>query len=278
MPNLVETLALEQIELNLLRGVTPQSVGGRIFGGQVIAQCLLGAYRTLEGRACHSLHAYFIHPGDPTIPILFEVDRARDGGSFTTRRVAAVQEGRQILNFAASFQAPEEGFTHQTSAPLAPGPEALIDDDLRGQAMGFQLRTVDAPRPGMIAVARPPRQQVWMRCVQPLGEDLSLHQAALVYASDFPLLATSIQPHAITWNMPGLQRASLDHAIWFHRPFDFNQWHLYDMDSPSACATRGFSRGAIFGLDGSLVASAAQEAMVRFRSPKPAAPPVEART
>jgi acyl-CoA thioesterase-2 len=269
MAILVESLALEPIERDLFRGVTPPGSGARIFGGQVIAQCLLAAYETVEARACHSLHAYFIHPGDTSIPILFEVDRARDGGSFTTRRVTAVQNGRQILNFAASFQAPEEGFTHQSPAPSVAAPEALADDDPRGDSVGLQLRSVAVPRPGMVLGVRPPRHQVWMRSRQPLGEDLRFHQAALVYASDFPLLPTSVQPHPVTWGMRGIQRASLDHAVWFHRPFDFCQWHLYDMDSPSASGTRGLSRGAIYGPDGTLVASAAQEAMFRLRAPKP---------
>lgn len=268
MQTLVEMLALERIDRDLYRGITPAGAGPRIFGGQVIAQCLLAAYETVEGRACHSLHAYFIHPGDPAIPILFEVDRARDGGSFTTRRVTAVQDGRQIFNLAASFHAEQDGFEHQAPMPAvaAPDPEALGDDDTRGRRVGIDLRTVDLPRAGMAPLVRPPRQQVWTRSNQPLPPDLRYHQAVLAYASDFPLLGTSVLPHGVTWAMPGMQNASLDHAIWFHRPFDFNGWHLYDMDSPSASGTRGFNRGSIFGRDGTLVASTAQEAMIRIRA------------
>jgi acyl-CoA thioesterase-2 len=266
MPTLVESLSLERIDRDLFRGVSPDHGHPRIFGGQVIAQCLLAAYETVADRLCHSLHAYFIRPGDPAVPIVFEVDRARDGASFATRRVTAIQDGRQILNLAASFHVEESGFEHQDPMPLeAPDPESLADDDLRGVRSGIQMRSVAPPRPGMSLRISPPRQGVWFRSLQPIGQDQRLHQAVLAYASDYPLMSTAAQPHPITWDMPGVQPASLDHALWFHRPVNVNGWCFYDLDSPSASGARGFNRGALYDRSGRLVASAAQEAMIRVR-------------
>lgn len=237
----------------------------RLYGGAVVAQALLAAYETVEGHVCHSLHSYFIHPGDPAKPILYEVDRARDGGSFATRRVIAVQDGRQILNLAASFQKSAGGFEHQVPlGDAVAGPDDLIDD-LRGHAAGLQLRNVAEPRPGMVADHRPPLHQMWYRSVWPLGPDIRHHQAALAYASDYPMLPVMVQPHAVTWKTPGFQFASLDHSLWFHRPFDFMQWHLCDMDTPSTADGRGLGRGTIYAQDGTLVASVAQEGMIRMR-------------
>jgi acyl-CoA thioesterase-2 len=284
--SLVETLALEKLEVNLFRGTTPDDKPGRIFGGQVIAQSLLAAYGTVEaGRLCHSLHCYFLRPGDPTIPIIFEVDRSRDGGSFSVRRVVAIQHGAQIFNFSASFQAMEEGFEHQIPLPEAPPPEdvrddfALTEEELKAappaakvwlnRTRPIELRTVGGGRlPSLKPEPREAHQQVWFRAKEPIGEDVSLHQVVLAYASDMSLLGTSLRPHAINWLTPGLQTASLDHAMWFHRPSDFNQWHLYVQDSPSASGGRGFNRGSIYDSAGRLVASATQEGLMRVRPPK----------
>lgn len=264
----IDTLAPEAIGENVFRGFAPAIFGGtHLYGGCVVAQSLLAAYATVEERACHSLHAYFIHPGDTRLPITFEVDRDRDGGSFTTRRVTALQNERPILIFMSSFQTTAEGLAHQHPMPeFARSPDELSNDDPRGQSMGIEIRSMEVPRPGMIARVRPPRHQVWARSREPLGA-LKYHQAALAYTSDFPMLPTMAQPHGITWDMPGLHRASLDHAIWFHRPFDFNGWHLFDLDSPVVANTRGFARATVFGQDGSLVASVTQEAMIRVPAP-----------
>jgi acyl-CoA thioesterase-2 len=277
---LTQSLQLERLEVNLFRGTTPASAPRkRIYGGQVIAQALLAAYETVDARICHSLHCYFIRPGDPNIPIILEVDRARDGGSFTTRRVVAVQHGQQIFNFSASFQAPEEGRDHQVEMPEAPPAETVGDDfkALRDQAPPetggvvdgappIEMRTVGGPiAPG--AAATGTSQQVWFRAREPIGEDQRLHHVVMAYASDFSLLGTAVRTHGLNWRTPGLQAASLDHAMWFHRPTDFNEWHLYHQQSPSASGGRGFSLGQIFrASDGALVASCAQEGLMRVRA------------
>jgi acyl-CoA thioesterase-2 len=276
--NLVETLALEPIEVNLFRGRTSGRDGPRIFGGHVIAQALLAAYETVEDRVCHSIHCYFIRPGDPSTPILYEVDRARDGASFTTRRVTAIQHGRQIFNLAGSFQVAEDGFEHQSDMPQVPPPETLPDAFDQFKAMIEQMpesarRMMGRPRPIEQRQANPrgPTDKVpaiantWMRARAPIGADQHLHQALLAYASDMGLLETGMRPHGVTWQSPGLQSASLDHAIWFHRPSNFNDWHLYAQDSPSASGARGFIRGQIFDHGGRLVASVAQEGLLRQR-------------
>ncbi|HEY9235062.1 MULTISPECIES: acyl-CoA thioesterase [Phenylobacterium] len=279
---LVETLALERIEVNLFRGVSPDDGPGRIFGGQVIAQSLLAAYETVEDRVCHSLHCYFIRPGDPRIPILFEVDRSRDGGSFTTRRVIAVQNGKQIFNLAASFQTAEDGFEHQAPMPDVKGPEAFAAEAEAQKAQMLEgateemRRMMNRPRPiemlgrdnyGMGSRGKPtePRSDVWMRAVAPIGDSARMHQVILAYASDMNLLSTAMRPHGVAWQTRGLQSASLDHAMWFHKPSNFNDWHLYTQDSPSASGGRGFVRGAIYDQKGELVASVAQEGLMRMK-------------
>ncbi|WP_312167340.1 acyl-CoA thioesterase II [Phenylobacterium sp.] len=279
---LTESLALERIEVNTFRGVSPEDGPGRIFGGQVIAQSLLAAYETVEERICHSLHCYFIRPGDPRIPILFEVDRSRDGGTFTTRRVIAVQNGKQIFNLAASFQVAEDGFEHQ-----APMPAVRSPDDMAAEAEAQKKAVLDGmseemrrmmnrPRPiemvgrdnyGFGRKPKPsePKSDTWMRAVAPIGDDARMHQVILAYASDMNLLSTAMRPHGVAWQTPGLQSASLDHAMWFHKASNFNDWHLYTQDSPSASGGRGFVRGAIYGQDGNLVASVAQEGLMRLK-------------
>jgi acyl-CoA thioesterase-2 len=266
---LIEMLALEPFGADVFTGHAPSADGSRIFGGAVVAQSLLAAYASVGERVCHSLHCYFIHPGDPSKPILFNVDRTRDGGAFATRHVSAVQDGRTILELLASFQHPSvAGFEHQASPPNAPDPATLTDDDRRGESVGIQLRNVRLPRPGFEPTVLPPRHQTWFRSDQPLGPDICHHQAALAYASDFPQLPTIVQPHPVTWKTPGFQYASLDHAIWFHRPFDFNGWHLCDMDTPSSSGERGLSRSTVYARDGTLVATILQEAMIRMREPR----------
>jgi acyl-CoA thioesterase-2 len=282
--NLVETLALEPIEMNLFRGASVEGGGPRVFGGHVIAQALLAAYATVETRVCHSIHCYFIRPGDPKVPILYDVDRARDGGSFTTRRVTAIQHGEQIFNLAGSFQAEEPGFEHQAAMPSVPPPEEVADGFERFKAMIDKMpesarRMMGRPRPieqrpvdpRGPAEKAPPTSSNWFRARAEIGPDPRHHQAILAYASDMGLLETSMRPHGVTWQTPGLQSASLDHAIWFHRPSNFNDWHLYAQDSPSASGARGFVRGQIFSRDGTLVASIAQEGLLRQRQASPPA-------
>ncbi|MFN3859061.1 MAG: acyl-CoA thioesterase [Caulobacter sp.] len=280
--NLIETLALEPIEVNLFRGISPNEGFPRIFGGLVIAQALLAAYETVEDRICHSLHAYFIRPGDVTIPVLYEVDRSRDGGTFTTRRVTAIQNGKQIFNLAASFQVAEEGLEHQSPMPEHPDPEAVktemeqmlakygerLPDRMREQMN--RPRPIDLRWPDPQDLFKPtpkaPRKQVWMRAKAPIGEQVKLQQACLAYASDMAFMETALRVHGLTWQTPGLQSASLDHAMWFHRPVNFNDWLLFDQDCPSTSQGRGFIRGEMYTQDGRLAASVAQECLMRVKS------------
>ncbi|HEX4098091.1 MAG TPA: acyl-CoA thioesterase II [Caulobacteraceae bacterium] len=280
--NLVDTLALERIEVNLFRGHAPKDQGPRIFGGLVIAQALLAAYGTVEKSLCHSIHCYFLRPGDPAIPILYEVDRARDGRSFTSRRVTAIQHGEQIFNLAGSFQHPEQGLEHQDPMPDVPSPDSLADESELRRSMTEKLpplmrQMADRPRPielrpldphhFMATAPAPPTQNVWMRASAPIGDDPIFNQAVLAYASDMSFLSTSMRPHGVSWQTGGLQTASIDHALWFHRPANFNDWHLFAQKSPSASGSRGFNLGEIYSQDGILVASAAQEGLMRYRPP-----------
>lgn len=280
--NLIETLALEPIEMNLFRGVSPNDGFPRIFGGFVIAQALLAAYETVEDRICHSIHAYFIRPGDVRIPVLYEVDRSRDGGTFTTRRVIAIQNGKQIFNLAASFQVAEEGLEHQSPMPPAPDPETVETEFARMLAEGgdklpeFMVNQMKRPRPIDLRwpdpqnmfkpVPKPPRKQVWMKAKVLIGPDIKLQQACLAYASDMAFMETALRVHGLTWQTPGLQSASLDHAMWFHRPVDFNNWLLFDQDCPSTSQGRGFIRGEMYTQDGQLAASVAQECLMRVKT------------
>jgi acyl-CoA thioesterase-2 len=278
---LADVLALLDLETageDIFRGLSPAGRMQRVYGGQVLGQALVAATRTIEpSRICHSLHAYFLRPGDPRVPILYEVDRSRDGRSFSVRRVVALQEGKQIFILAASFQAPEQGYEHQFPMPDVPPPEAL-DDELEARrkdpglmpellrewltrARPFETRPVIIDPPG----DRPPRapyDNVWFRAAGPVPEALT--QALLAYASDASLLSTSLLPHGKSI-FSNLQVASLDHAMWFHRAFRFDDWLLYAQDSPSASGARGFNRGAIYTRDGTLVASVAQEGLIRPR-------------
>ncbi|HSZ75050.1 MAG TPA: acyl-CoA thioesterase II [Rhizomicrobium sp.] len=274
-------LDLEAIEVNIFRGLSPKDRMQRVFGGQVLGQALVAASRTVEARVCHSLHAYFLRAGDPKTPILYEVDQSRDGGSFTSRRVVAIQHGKQIFTLAASFQTPEDGFEHQSAMPDAPDPESLpteqelrakIIDQLPEQARVWFLR----PRPIEMRPVepvnflkpekRPPNQMVWFRATGRLPDNHALHQCVLAYASDTTLLDTALRPHRISWFDNSVQMASLDHAMWFHRPFRADEWLLYVQDSPSASGARGFNRGEIYKRDGTLVASVTQEGLMRKRT------------
>jgi acyl-CoA thioesterase-2 len=276
---LLDLLDIEQLELNLFRGV---GIGGetsvRIYGGLVISQALAAAYRTVEGRLCHSLHAYFIRPGDPSIPVIYEVDRARDGGSFTTRRVIAIQHGRQIFNMAASFQIDEPSWPHQHGMPDVPGPEGI---ETRAEIRAREAKKLSEAERAHFLRARPieireiaPQDQfepkpmsdvnhMWMRAAGALDASPAMHHCLLAYASDMNLLGSSLRPHGVTWVTGGVMTASLDHAMWFHAPIRFDQWHLYTMDCPFTGGARGFNRGSVFAQDGTLVASVAQEGLVR---------------
>src|SRR5215469_4251434 len=278
--DLLKLLDLEKIEENIFRGVSPKDRSQRVFGGQVLGQSLVAASRTVDGRYCHSLHAYFLIAGDPKVPILYEVDRARDGTSFSSRRVVAIQHGRQIFHMSVSFQIAEQGLEHQMDAPQVPPPEALpSEDDFRHRMADtipaeyrehflrkrpIELRPIDRAdifRPEK----RPPHQAVWVRATGALPDDVALHQCVLAYASDMTLLDTSLLPHGIGWFDYRVQMASIDHAMWFHRPFRADEWLLYVQDSPVAYGARGFNRGQIYSADGKLVASVAQEGLMRAR-------------
>jgi acyl-CoA thioesterase-2 len=277
---MLASVPVERLDLNLFRGLAPkEGYRSRIFGGHVIAQSLLAAYGTVEGKVCHSLHAYFMRAGDQAHPIIYEVDRARDGGSFATRRVVAVQEGRQIFNMSASFQTPTESYEHQAEMPAAPRWNELEDDvELELRRAGdnaewrdwisrprlLEMRTVGGPLDSLAPDTREPHQQVWFRCKEPIGDGAIIQQAMLAYASDMSLLSTALRPHGVNWQTPGFMSASLDHAMWFHAPTDFNEWHLFDHSSPVARGGRGFNWGGIYrGTDGVLVASCAQEGLMR---------------
>jgi len=284
MRDLLDILDLETLELNLFRGRSPQVGWQRVFGGQVIGQALVAAQRTVaEDRHAHSLHGYFMRPGDPQVPIIYEVDRIRDGGSFTTRRVVAIQHGFAIFSLEASFQKDEPGLEHQAAMPLnVPPPEDLMTQTQLIEAYGQTLpeairrfwareRPLDI-RPVNIAhyASRdplPPHQNVWMRINDAVPTTRALRSAMLAYMSDMTLLDTSTFPHGRSGFDADLQMASLDHSVWFHRaPTEEDEWFLYDQDTPSATGARGFARGQIFARNGTLIASVAQEGLVRVRT------------
>jgi acyl-CoA thioesterase-2 len=283
--SLLATLDLEPLEHNLFRGHSPQVGWQRVFGGQVIAQALSAATRTVPAeRPAHSLHGYFLRPGDPEVPIIFEVDRIRDGKSFTTRRVVAIQHGHAIFSMSVSYHVEETGLDHQTDAPQAPPPEALMsDEELQRLIMTVGTEPVKAYwRRERAIELRPvslkhytsrqklePIQQVWFRATGSLPDDPAVHKSVLAYASDLLLLDTSLYPHGRSLFDSDLQVASLDHALWFHRDFRADEWLLYAQDSPSASGSRGFNRGAIFTREGVLVASVAQEGLIRVWPGKP---------
>ena len=273
--DLVNLLDLEQIEVNVFRGESPDESRQRVFGGQVAGQALVAASRTVTGAPVHSLHAYFLRPGDPTVPILYQVERIRDGRSFTTRRVVAIQHGMAIFHLSASFHVVEEGFEHQTDMPAGiPEPESLPDFHERNQAHSELLgdwytrpRPIDTRFVGPDPIGRggeplEPTQYVWMRADGDLPLDPVLHQCVVTYASDMSLLDTVTRPHGVSYVEGNVMMASLDHAMWFHRPFRADRWFLYAQDTPSASGARGLARGLIYQ-DGQLVVSVVQEGLIR---------------
>jgi acyl-CoA thioesterase-2 len=280
--DLLETLDLETLEHNLFRGRSPATRWQRVFGGQVIGQALVAACRTVDvaTRPPHSLHAYFLLGGDPKVPIIYEVDRIRDGRSFTTRRVVAIQHGQAIFSMSASFQVEEPGFSHQATMPNVPSPDQLpSEEEVRREVLPtmpeavrrfyererpIELRPVEYSRYANDG-PRTAAFNVWMRSTARLPDDRAIHQCVLAYASDLALLDASLIPHGRSVFDRTIMAASLDHALWFHRPFRADEWLLYAQDSPSSAGARGFSRGLIFSADGTLVASVAQEGLVRER-------------
>ncbi|GAB4354923.1 MAG: acyl-CoA thioesterase II [Oricola sp.] len=280
---LISILDLETLELNLFRGRSPQSGWQRVFGGQVIGQALVAAQRTVEpDRHVHSLHCYFMRPGDPAVPIIYEVDRIRDGSSFATRRVVAIQHGHAIFSLSASFQVDEPGLEHIIEMPAdVPAPETLLSEkELIAQFIDHVPEAVrtywQRARPiefkpvslthYMTREKLPPRQNVWIRTTGPVPDDRALQSAVLAYLSDMTLLDTSLFAHGRSIFDPDIQVASLDHAMWFHRPHKLDDWFLYSQDSPNSSGARGLTRGAIYARDGTLVASVAQEGLIRLRS------------
>jgi acyl-CoA thioesterase-2 len=281
LASLLELLDLETVASNVYRGVSPKDRWQRVFGGQVLGQALVSAGRTVEARSCHSFHAYFLRAGDPKVPILYEVERSRDGHSFSARRVAALQNGVPIFTMSASFERVEQGLEHQTAMPDVPQPESLktekqwrdeivaeLPEHVRAwflRVRPIEIRPVE-PSNRFAKGNHPPRQIVWFRATAPMPDAPALHQCVLAYASDMTLLDTSLLPHGYNLFSGELQLASLDHAMWFHRPFRADEWLLYVQDSPSASGSRSFNRGEVFRRDGVLVASVAQECLIRLRT------------
>ncbi len=286
LDSLISLLDLEELEVNVFRGQSPKEDRQRVFGGQVAGQALVAAGRTVEDRIVHSLHAYFLRPGDTKIPILYEVDRIRDGTTFATRRVVAIQRGKAIFHLSGSFQKPEPGLEHQAPMPDAPDPESLPSSERRMQSILKRIPSgkltkemkswLERPRPIDMRLVnpaknpfepekRPPRQMVWLRANGRLPDTPLLHHCIAAYASDMSLLDTATLPHGIPWAFmnPDYQMASLDHAMWFHRPFRADEWLLYAEESPSSSGARGFATGHMFTQDGKLAATVAQEGLIR---------------
>ena len=281
LDDLLDLLDLEPLEVNLFRGQSRDLGGKAVFGGQVIGQALVAASRTVEERLPHSLHAYFLRPGDMAHAIVYEVDRVRDGKRFTARRVQAIQGGEVLLSMICSFQAPEDGLEHQAPMPVVPPPESLrpqrelvsewltsvphVPPRLREafeRRVAVEFRPLE-PRNPLLPSVQAPQQAYWVRANGKLPDAPLLHACVLAYASDFSLLSTALLPHGVSWLTPGLAVASIDHALWFHRTFRVDDWLLYVMDSPTAQGGRGLSRGQFFDRGGRLVASVAQENLMR---------------
>lgn len=284
LSGLLERLDLESLDIDLFRGFSPHDGRPRIFGGLVAAQSLIAACRTVEGRVAHSLHGYFLREGDTSVPVLYYVDRIRDGRSFATRRVVAKQHGKAIFNMSVSFQAPEEGLEHQAPMPEAPLPETVPTNYERLQA--YKERSSHPAIDFLLQLDRPiqrrevdhvdllePRahtgmQRMWFRADGALGDDPVLHQAVLTYASDYGLLESSFNTHGESFLTEKLIIASLDHAVWFHQPIRADRWMLYATQSPRTSGGRGLNFGHIYSEDGALLASVAQEGLMRIRKPK----------
>ncbi len=278
---LCDLLTVEELDTDLYRGPRLPGGVGRVFGGQVIAQALVAANQSVDDAlVAHSLHAYFMRPGNEDYPIIYRIERDRDGRSFSTRRIIALQRGKPILNMAANYQRPEEGLAHQFAMPDVPGPETLqseteywrenidlIPEPFRKRMLrqrSIELRPVERRNPTKPEPSEP-YSYTWFRAVAPIGDDKRMHQAILAYASDMSLLGTSTLKHGISWMLDPLQMASLDHSLWMHEDFCADEWLLYATDSPWTGHARGFNRGQIFTQDGRLVASAAQEGLMRLR-------------
>ena len=278
--DLLQLLDLEQLETNIFRGRSPETTWQRVFGGQVIGQALVAACRTVEARPPHSLHAYFLLPGDPKVPIVYEVDRLRDGKSFTTRRVIAVQHGRPIFSMGTSFHTDEEGFDHQVKMPDVPKPDQLPNEsELRQDVLRMMpdpvRRYYERERPIELRPVEferylgkkfdDARFNVWIRASGKLPDDAAIHRCVLAYASDMTLLDSALVVHGRSVFEKEIMAASLDHGLWMHRPFRADEWLLYSQESPNMHGGRGFSRGLIFRQDGTLIASVAQEGLIRER-------------
>ncbi|ODP37698.1 acyl-CoA thioesterase [Sphingomonas turrisvirgatae] len=277
---LLAVLDVEELDVDLYRGHRQPGGVGRVFGGQVIAQGLQAAQRSVEDKVAHSLHAYFMRPGDENFPITYRVVRDFDGGSFATRRVIAMQRGTPILSMTASFQRDEGGLHHQDTMPDVPPPEGLkTEQELRRERIDeiperfrpffLRRRPIEMrpcqPRDWIDPQKAEPVWQCWIRALSPLPDDPAVHRAVLAYASDMALMGTSMLPHGVNWQTPGMQTASLDHAVWLHEPFRADEWLLYACDSPWAGHARGFNRGRVYTRDGRLVASTSQEGLIRKR-------------
>lgn len=281
---LIELLDLEQIEVNLFRGQSTKVGSGMVFGGQVMAQALSAAMRTVENdRFVHSLHGYFLLAGDENVPIIFDVERIRDGGSFTTRRVKAIQHGRAIFHMSASFQLNQKGFSHQIEMPNVSKPDDLpswkdmvkqYGDILPSGLKRFlnierpiEFRPVEFINP-LEKNVHEPKRHIWIRAKGAMNTSSQIHQLVLAYATDYNLLTTALLPHGLVMDSSSLTLASLDHAMWFHRPFSIDKWLLYAVDSPSASGGRGFTRGNLFTESGELIASVTQEGLMRPKRKK----------
>ncbi len=282
LEDLIKVMTLERLELDMFRGESRDIGSPQVFGGQVLGQALMAATATVERRVVHSLHAYFLRRGDFNSPIVYEVDRARDGNHFSTRRIDAIQHGAQIFNMAASFQAGEIGLEHQLAMPDVPPPEALPDPKSHYRELSEQMparmrRVLEQERPFEFRPVRlpnflqpeksPPLKHIWFRAVDALPDDEALHRCLLAYVSDFNLLDTALLPHGLSLVSPRVVVASIDHAMWFHRSVRVDDWLLYATDSPSASGARGFARGSVFERDGRLVASTSQEGLLRVIEP-----------
>ncbi|MDT8438585.1 MAG: acyl-CoA thioesterase II [Wenzhouxiangellaceae bacterium] len=282
LAEVVELLTLERLENTLFRGQSRDIGSPQVFGGQILGQALSAAHKTVDDRVPHSLHAYFLRPGDFNQPVVYQVENSRDGGSYSNRRVVAIQHGRPILNLAASFKTPEDGPEHQAEMPQVAGPEGLtslvdinqsildrVPEKMRrflAHKPPFEFRPVEAPK-FVDPSARAPIKHVWMRACSGLPDDMQLHRNLLAYVSDYELLATATLPLAITFGRKPLQMASIDHAMWFHRDARVDQWLLYALDAPITIDGRGFARGQVFTQDGQLIASTAQEGVIRLLDP-----------
>jgi acyl-CoA thioesterase II len=279
--DLINVMTLERLEMNLFRGQSRDIGSPQVFGGQVLGQAVAAATATVEDRVVHSLHAYFLRRGDFNSPIVYEVDRALDGKHFSSRRVVAIQHGRQIFNMSASYQSVEIGLEHQSAMPEVPTPESLRDleshyRDIADKLPAAARRVLEQRRPFEFRPVQPsdhlrreksaPLKYIWFRAVDALADDEALHRSLLAYVSDFHLLDTALKPHGVSMLSPTLVIASIDHAMWFHRSVRVDDWLLYAIESPSASGARGFTRGSVFARDGRLVASAAQEGLIRLTS------------